>query len=53
MPQRYQRPYPPEFRREAVSLVKVSGRSVRDVAASWGSATSRCGVGQAGRARPG
>ena len=29
MPQRYQRPYPPEFRREAVSLVKASGRPIR------------------------
>jgi len=36
MPQRYQRPYPPEFRREAVSLVKVSGRSVREVAGELG-----------------
>lgn len=32
MPQGYQRPYPPEFPREAVSLVKVSGRSLREVA---------------------
>ena len=31
MPQRHQRPYPPEFRREAVSLVKASGRSIREV----------------------
>ena len=36
MPQRYQRPYPPEFRREAVGLVKVSGRSVREVAGELG-----------------
>jgi transposase len=36
MPQRYQRPYPPEFRREAVSLVRVSGRSVREVARELG-----------------
>ncbi len=36
MPQRFQRPYPPEFRREAVSLVKVSGRSVREVADELG-----------------
>lgn len=36
MPQRYQRPYPPEFRREAVSLVKTSGRSVREVAGELG-----------------
>jgi transposase len=36
MPPRYQRPCPPEFRREAVSLVKVSGRSVREVAGELG-----------------
>jgi transposase len=36
MPQRYQRPHPAEFRREAVSLVKVSGRSVREVAGELG-----------------
>jgi len=36
MPQRFQRPYPPEFRREAVSLVSVSGRSVREVAGELG-----------------
>ncbi|MEZ5098634.1 MAG: transposase [Thermoleophilia bacterium] len=36
MPQRFQRPYPPEFRREAVSLVKASGRSVREVAGELG-----------------
>jgi transposase len=36
MAQRYQRPYPPEFRREAVSLVKVSGRSMREVAGELG-----------------
>ena len=36
MPQRYQRPYPPEFRREAVSLVKASGRSAREVAGELG-----------------
>ncbi len=39
MPQRYQRPYPPEFRREAVSLVKVSGRSVHGVAGELGVST--------------
>jgi len=39
MPQRYQRPYPPEFRREAVSLVKASGRSVREVAGELGVST--------------
>lgn len=36
MPQRYQRSYPPEFRREAVGLVKASGRSVREVAGELG-----------------
>ena len=36
MPQRYQRPYPPEFRREAVGLVKVCGRSIREVAGELG-----------------
>jgi transposase len=39
MPQRYQRPYPPEFRREAVSLVKVSGRPIREVALQLGVST--------------
>ena len=39
MPRRFQRPYPPEFRREAVSLVKVSGRSVREVAGELGVST--------------
>src|SRR5215467_10682144 len=39
MPRRFQRPYPPEFRREAVSLVKVSGRSVRQVAEELGVST--------------
>ena len=32
MPQRFQRPYLPEFRREAVKLVRATGRSVREVA---------------------
>ena len=41
MPPRFQRPYPPEFRREAVSLVKVSGRSVREVAGELGVSYSR------------
>ncbi len=36
MPQRYQRPYPPEFRREAVRLVGATGRSVREVAGELG-----------------
>jgi transposase len=39
MPQRYQRPDPPEFRREAVSLVKASGRPVRQVAGQLGVST--------------
>lgn len=36
MPQRFQRPYPPEFRREAVRLVGATGRSVREVAGELG-----------------
>src|SRR5215475_9806287 len=36
MPRRFQRPYPEEFRREAVRLVEVSGRSVTDVAKELG-----------------
>ena len=39
MPQRYRRPYPPEFRREAVSLIKVSGRSIKQVAGELGVST--------------
>jgi transposase len=39
MPQGYQRPYPLEFRREAVSLVMASGRSVRAVAGELGVST--------------
>lgn len=39
MPRRYQRPYPPEFRREAVSLVKASGRSIKAVAGELGVST--------------
>lgn len=39
MPQRFQRPYPPEFRREAVRLVKATGRSVREVAGELGVST--------------
>lgn len=39
MPQRYQRPYPPEFRREAVSLVKATGRSIKAVAGELGVST--------------
>ena len=29
----HQKPYPPEFRREAVGLYRSSGRSLREVAA--------------------
>jgi transposase len=36
MPRRFQRPYPEEFRREAVRLVEVSGRTVRDVTRELG-----------------
>lgn len=36
MPQRFQRPYPPEFRREAVRLVRATGRPVREVASELG-----------------
>jgi len=33
---RFQRPYPPAFRREAVRLVETSGRSIPRVAAELG-----------------
>jgi transposase len=36
MPQRFQRPYPPEFRREAVRLVQATGRRYQDVAVELG-----------------
>jgi transposase len=36
MPPRYQRPYPPEFRHEAVRLLETSGRSIPKVAAELG-----------------
>ncbi len=36
MPQRYQRPYPPEFRREAVRLALTSGRTRREMAEDLG-----------------
>ncbi len=36
MPQRFSRPYPPEFRAEAVRLVREGGRDVKDVAQSLG-----------------
>jgi transposase len=32
----YQKPYPPEFRREAVELYRRSGRSLREIAADLG-----------------
>jgi transposase len=36
MPPRYQRPYPPEFQREAVRLLETSGHSIPQVAAELG-----------------
>ena len=36
MPQRRQSPYPPEFREEAVRLVRTSGRPVPEIAAELG-----------------
>lgn len=36
MPPRFQRPYPPEFRREAVRLLETSGRSIPQVAGELG-----------------
>ena len=36
MPQRFQRPSPPEFRREAVRLVEATGRRYQDVAVELG-----------------
>lgn len=35
----YQRPYPPEFRREAVGLFRSSGRSLNEVAGDLGIST--------------
>jgi transposase len=32
----HQKPYPPEFRREAVALYRSSGRALREVAADLG-----------------
>jgi transposase-like protein len=32
MPQRFQRPYPPEFQREAIRLGQATGRRNQDVA---------------------
>lgn len=36
MPQKYSRPYPAEFRSEAVRLVREGGREVKEVAQSLG-----------------
>jgi len=36
VPRRFQPPYPPEYRAEAVSLVRESGRRMRDVAQTPG-----------------
>ena len=36
MPERHQSPYPPEFREEAVRLVRTSGRPIREIAAELG-----------------
>lgn len=36
MPRRYTRPYPPEYRAEAVRLVREGGRDFREVAQSLG-----------------
>jgi len=36
MPQRFTKPYPPEFRAEAVELVRSSGRSVTEIARDLG-----------------
>lgn len=36
MPPRFQRPYPPEFRREAIRLVRATGRGYQDVARELG-----------------
>ena len=39
----HQKPYPPEFRREAVELYRSSGRSVKEIAADLGvSSESLC-----------
>lgn len=35
----FQRPYPPEFRREAVELYKRSGRPLREIAVDLGVST--------------
>ena len=36
MPRRFQAPYPPEFRHEAVRLVRMSRRPIPEVAAELG-----------------
>ncbi|SRR5579871_4216633 len=36
MPKRHQHPYPPEFREEAVRLVRTSGRPIREIADELG-----------------
>lgn len=49
-PIKHQKPYPPEFRREAVELYQRSGRSLREIAADLGvsSESLRLWVAQAG-----
>ena len=39
MPQKFTRPYPPEYRSEAIRLVREGGRSINDVAGSLGVST--------------
>ena len=39
----FQKPYPPEFRREAVGLDRSSGRSWNEVAGDLGISTERLG----------
>ena len=50
MPPRFQRPYPPEFRRDAVELYRRSGQPLAEVATDLGIATEslRTWVRQAG-----